>query len=115
MNVVKQMEAAQANAEEGLLSDPGTYNIFQEIMAGVVEEAMPFRPMINLMDCGGWRADWFVQEPALSVRLIVSAAPGVYPLIFWEDDKGYGVKSATSKALNSYLKALAEMLRLGAY
>ena len=110
MNVVKQMEAAQANAEEGLSSDPGTYRIFEEIMAGVVEKTMPFKPIISLMDCGGWRADWFVMEPALSVRLIVSASPGVYPIIFWEVGKEHGVEIATSTLLDSYVKWLAKFM-----
>lgn len=31
-------------------------------MAGVVDEDMPFQPIISLMHCGGWRANWFVKD-----------------------------------------------------
>ena len=108
MNVTKQMEAAIANWDEFITPPPKTAKIFEDIMAGVVEETMPFAPIIDLMDCGGWRADWFVKEPAISVRLIVSAAEGQKPIIFWEIGKEHGVEIADPWTLNSYVKWLAK-------
>ncbi len=115
MDVTKQMEDAVYSALiEGEIKSgkvkSDVSEIFKEIMAGVVEEAMPFRPIISFMDCGGWRADWFVVEPALSVRLIVSASPGQYPVIFWEVGKEHGVEIATSTLLDSYVKWLAKFM-----
>lgn len=114
MDVTKQMGDLVYNAliEREIKSGKvksDVSEIFKEIMEGVVEETMPCQPIISLMDCGGYRADWILEPDYAAVRLIVSAAPGIYPLLLWDDGKEYGVKPATTKALNMYLKALVKM------
>lgn len=106
MDVTKQMKQEMEGYYPELMSDDETGTVFEGIMAGVTEENMPFQPVISLMNCGGWRADWFVQEPVISVRLIVSAAEGQHPIVFWEVGKEHGVEIADSALLNSYLKWL---------
>ena len=81
MDVTKQMKQEMDDYYPEIMSDDETGIVFEGIMAGVIEEDMPFQPLISLMHCGGWRADWFVKEPAISVRLIVSAADGQKPII----------------------------------
>ena len=110
MDVTKQMKQEMDDYYPEIMSDDETGIVFEGIMAGVIEEDMPFQPLISLMHCGGWRADWFVVEPALSVRLIVSASPGQYPVIFWEVGKEHGVEIATSTLLDSYVKWLAKFM-----
>ena len=108
MDVTKQMKQEMDDYYPEIMSDDETGIVFEGIMAGVIEEDMPFQPLISLMHCGGWRADWFVKEPAISVRLIVSAAEGQKPIIFWEIGKEHGVEIADSWTLNSYVKWLAK-------
>lgn len=83
---------------------------FLKIMAGV-DLDWPFEPVVSIMPCGGWRADWFVQEPAISVRLIVSADEGVHPVIFVELEGQYGVEVAETYRLNQHLKWLEFIMR----
>lgn len=108
MDVTKQMKQEMEDYYPEMMSDDETGTVFEGIMAGVIEKDMPFQPVISLMHCGGWRADWFVKEPAISVRLIVSAAEGQKPIIFWEIGKEHGVEIADSWTLNSYVKWLAK-------
>ena len=90
--------------DEYEVDDKATRN-FREIMTGIDTDA-PWVPGISIMPCGGWRADWFVKEPAVSVRLIVSAATGVKPVIFIELGGDYGVEVAETHVLRQHLRWL---------
>ena len=85
--------------------DDKATRVFSDIMTAIDIDA-PWTPVVAIMPCGGWRADWFVQEPAVSVRLIVSAATGVKPVIFIELGGDYGVEIAEPHVLKQHLRWL---------
>ena len=93
------------DVEDEYEADDGATRVFSDIMAGIDDNA-PWVPVISIMPCGGWRADWFVQEPAVSVRLIVSAVTGVKPVIFIELGGDYGVEIAEPHVLKQHLRWL---------
>lgn len=107
VSVREQMSLAFAEA--GCEPDARTAGIFEDIMASVSKEAMPFRPVISVMDCGGWRADWLLKTGDAGFRLVVSAAPGLRPVIFWELNEQYGVDLASFAKFDGFLRWFGEL------
>jgi len=107
VSVREQMSLAFARAD--CEPDIRTAAIFEDIMASVSRDAMPFRPIISVMDCGGWRADWVLATGDAGFRLVVSAAPGLRPVIFWELNDEYGVELASFAKFDGFLRWLGEL------
>lgn len=87
MNVSGAMVEALAMGQEDenpIVPSEYATKVFRDLLASVAESSMPFPPQVSVGDGGGWRADWFVWEPAISVRLIVAAARDSDPVIYRE-------------------------------